>query len=666
MQPTATLRVERSCGRAGTLLYGVRGLEGALDLTDETKPGDPFKLLVQSIVDYAIYMLDPKGFVTSWNAGAERIKGFQTEEIVGQHFSKFYTEEDREAGLPGRVLETARSEGKFEGEGWRVRKDGTRFWASVVIDRINDENGKLVGFAKITRDMTEKRAAQQALLDAERRFRILVQGVTDYAIFMLDPQGKVANWNAGAERIKGYTPDEIVGEHFSKFYTPEEFDAGTPKRALETARTTGRYEAEGWRVRKDGTRFWASVVIDAIKDDEGKLIGFAKITRDMSEKREAQIRLEESREQLFRSQKMEALGQLTGGLAHDFNNLLTAILGACELAIRNIDDQEKVKRMLDGVRNSAQRGAGLTKQLLAFARAQPLEIQQIDLKQFFSDVTTLVRPSLRSDIELITEISDQLWPIDADAGALELALLNLTFNARDAMKHGGKLKISAHNEVLDGQPEGLRGEHVVLKVSDTGSGMTPEVMNRVFEPFFTTKSFGEGTGLGLSQVFGFAKQIGGAVVVDSEVGEGSSFCIYLPASRGPESAQTRPNGKIARGRVLVVEDDTFVAELAAGMLSELGFDAMVTHSAKEALDRLAGGDRPKLVFSDIVMPGGITGLELAKKVRDRFPELPILLTTGYSEQVTASHGFPVLQKPYELNALAGALSNVLKQEIVAS
>jgi PAS domain S-box-containing protein len=628
----------------------------------ESVTSDPFRLLVQSIVDYAIYMLDPKGFVTSWNAGAERIKGFRTEEIIGKHFSTFYTEEDREADLPKIVLETARKEGKYQGEGWRVRKDGSRFWASVVVDRINDETGKLVGFAKITRDMTDQREAQHALLESEQRFRSLVQGVTDYAIFMLDPEGRVTNWNAGAERIKGYSPEEIIGEHFSRFYTAEDFDAGVPKKALETARETGRYEAEGWRRRKDGTRFWANVVLDAIRDEDGELIGFAKITRDMSEKREAQLRLDESREQLFRSQKMEALGQLTGGLAHDFNNLLTAILGACELGLRNIKDPDKVRKMLEGVRGSAQRGANLTKQLLAFARAQPLEIKQIDLKQFFSDVTTLVRPSLRSDIEVVTEISDQLWPIDADAGALELALLNLAFNARDAMKSGGTLKISAHNEVLSGKPEGLKGEHVVLRVSDTGSGMPREVIERVFEPFFTTKSFGEGTGLGLSQVFGFAKQIGGAVTAESEMEKGSILTLYLPASHGADPSKWMI-GDRALGRVLVVEDDMFVAELAADMLGELGFESTITHSAKEALERLAGGDRPKLVFTDVVMPGGITGIELARKLRERFPELPILLTTGYSEQVGATQGFPVLQKPYELGALAGAISKLLKQEI---
>jgi PAS domain S-box-containing protein len=624
-----------------------------------------FKLLVQSIVDYAIYMLDPQGHVTSWNAGAERIKGFGTDEIIGEHFSTFYTEEDRAAGVPKTALETARSEGRYEAEGWRVRKDGTRFWASVVIDAIKSDDGELVGFAKVTRDVTDKHAAQEALLDAERHFRLLVQGVTDYAIFMLDPDGRVASWNPGAQRIKGYAPDDIIGEHFSRFYTPEDLAKDTPTHALETARRSGRYEAEGWRMRKDGERFWASVVIDAIHDSEGKVIGFAKITRDMTEKRETQMRLQQSRDQLFRSQKMEALGQLTGGLAHDFNNLLTAILGAADLAARNIDDPRKLKRMLDGIRNSAQRGASLIKQLLAFGRAQPLQIRPLDLKAFLGDVTTLLRPSLNSKIELITEMSDQLWTIDTDAGALELALLNLAFNARDAMPQGGTLKVSATNRVLDGQPDGLSGEFVALCVADTGVGMSAEMIERVFEPFFTTKSFGKGTGLGLSQVFGFTKQLGGTVTVDSEVGRGSIFTLYLPVSRSGAAAASA-DGEGQRGRVLLVEDDDLVADLAAGMLSELGFEPIVSHSAKEALDRLNKGERPVLVFSDIVMPGGITGLELAQRVRDRFPELPVLLTTGYSEQAVGTHGFPVLQKPYELDSLAVAIGQALKLQIAVS
>ncbi len=501
---------------------------------------------------------------------------------------------------------------------------------------------------------------------SEDLFKLLVQAVVDYAIYMLDPTGRVSSWNAGAERIKGFSAEEIIGQHFSNFYTEEDRKAGVPAKALATAAREGRYESEAWRVRRDGTRFWAAVVIDAIHDETGELIGFAKITRDMTEKREDQLRIEESREQLFRSQKMEALGQLTGGLAHDFNNLLTAILGATDLALRNLDDQEKLKRMLDGIRSSAQRGASLTKQLLAFARAQPLEIRSTDLRAFLAECTTLLRPSLRSDIELIIESQDQLWNVDVDAGALELALLNLAFNARDAMKGSGTLKLSAANVVLDGKPEGLRGEHVALRVSDTGSGMDPATLDRVFEPFFSTKPFGEGTGLGLSQVFGFVKQIGGAITAESKPSKGTQFTLYLPAGAAAHEAASNNDGlqqQFKLGRVLVVEDDLVVAELAAGLLSEVGFEATVVHSAKEALDRLAGGDRPKLIFSDIIMPGGISGLELARKVRDRFPELPILLTTGYSEHVGGTHGFPILQKPYELESLVGALRKLLKHEL---
>jgi PAS domain S-box-containing protein len=304
---------------------------------------DLYELLVQSVVDYALYMLDPNGHVVSWNPGAQRAKGYAAAEIIGEHFSRFYTEEDRAANVPATALKTAAETGRFTAEGWRVRKDGNRFWAMVVIDPIWQDE-KLIGFAKITRDMTEQRIAQLAALESERRFRLLVQGVTDYAIYMLSPDGHVTNWNAGAARIKGYAEPEIVGEHFSRFYTSEDREAGLPWKALDAARREGRYESEGWRCRKDGSRFWAGAVIDAIHDDDGMLIGFAKITRDLTERREAQMQLEESREQLFQSQKMDAIGQLTGGLAHDFNNLLTGISGSLEL-LRTRMDQGRIGDM---------------------------------------------------------------------------------------------------------------------------------------------------------------------------------------------------------------------------------------------------------------------------------------------------------------------------------
>lgn len=290
------------------------------------------QLLIDAVVDYAIYMIDLEGRVLSWNPGAVRLKGYSAEEIIGQSFSRFYTREDREAGLPDKALRTARELGRFHAEGWRVRKDGTRFWASVVVDAIRDESGKLIGFAKVTRDVTERQFAHQALVESENRYRRLVEAVVDYAIFQLDTSGRIATWNSGAQRIKGYKQSEIIGRHFSSFYTEEDRKAGVPNRALETAAMTGKYEGEGWRVRKDGSRFWAMVVIDAIRDDSGELVGFAKVTRDITERREVQQKLQAAQEQLAVSQKMEAVGQLSGGIAHDFNNLLMIVIGNLETA----------------------------------------------------------------------------------------------------------------------------------------------------------------------------------------------------------------------------------------------------------------------------------------------------------------------------------------------
>src|ERR1700712_1645540 len=304
-----------------------------------------YRLLIEAVTDYAIYMLDPSGIVTSWNPGAVRFKGYEPAEIIGQHFSRFYSEEDRKSGLPQRALETAAREGKFENEGWRFRKDGSRFWAHVIVDPIRSPNGELLGFAKITRDLTERKIAEEALRHSEQQFKMLLQSVTDYAIYMLGPDGQVSSWNAGAEKIKGYLPEEIIGQHFSRFYSEEDRSVGAPQQALDTAAREGRFEKEGWRVRKDGTKFWANVVIDAIRNPDGSILGFAKITRDITERKQAERSLEQAREALFQSQKMDAIGQLTGGVAHDFNNLLMAILGSLELAKKRLPDDPKITRL---------------------------------------------------------------------------------------------------------------------------------------------------------------------------------------------------------------------------------------------------------------------------------------------------------------------------------
>ena len=318
-------------------------------------PEERYRLLIEAITDYAIYMLDPTGIVTSWNPGAQRFKGYTSSEIIGQHFSRFYSEEDQKSGLPAKALIAPLREGRFESEGWRIRKDGTRFWAYVVIDPIRQPSGEIVGFAKITRDLTERRAAEEALRKSQEQFRLLLQGVSDYAIYMLDPEGVVTNWNLGAQRIKGYLPHEIIGRHFSQFYTDEDRKAGEPQKALEIARQEDRFEKEGWRVRKDGTRFLAHAVIDAIRDDHGELLGFAKITRDITERKEAEEKLETARAALLQSQKLEAIGQLTGGVAHDFNNLLMAVLGSLELMRKRLPDDPKLKALLE---NAVQGASG--------------------------------------------------------------------------------------------------------------------------------------------------------------------------------------------------------------------------------------------------------------------------------------------------------------------
>jgi PAS domain S-box-containing protein len=358
-----------------------------------------FQLLLNAIKDYAIYLLDEHGRVTSWNTGAERLKGYAAEEIVGQHFSRFYTPEDVATGLPAHAPMLAREQGKFESEGWRVRKDGTRFWTSVHIEPVLAASGRLIGYAKITRDLSRVRLSEQALHASEQRFRLLVEGVRDYAIYMLDPMGRVTNWNAGAQLIKGYTAHEILGQHFSRFYTPEDQRNGAPARALQTALAERRYEAEAWRVRKDGSRFWASVVIDSLHDEAGKHIGFAKITRDITERKRAQDEMERAREALSHAQKLEAVGRLTGGVAHDFNNFLTIIRSSVELLRRSGADEERRERYIRAIAETADRAALLAKQLLAFARQQPLRPERFDVAQRVHDLAQVIETMLGAAVD---------------------------------------------------------------------------------------------------------------------------------------------------------------------------------------------------------------------------------------------------------------------------
>jgi PAS domain S-box-containing protein len=614
-----------------------------------------FRLLVEGVVDYAIYMLDPDGIVSNWNAGAKRIKGYDAVDVVGQHFGMFYLPEDREAGMPARSLAAARQHGKFEAEGWRLRKDGSRFLASVVIDAIY-ERGELIGFAKITRDITDRTMAAEALKESERHFRLLVSGVTDYALYMLDPSGIVTNWNAGGQRIKGYLPEEIIGQHFSRFYSAADQAAGRPARALRLALENGRYEEDGWRVRKDGTFFWASVVIDPIRDEDGKLLGFAKITRDISERREAQLNLEKIQRQLAESQKLDALGQLTGGVAHDFNNLLMIVSGNLHTLRKLAGNDAKGVRAVQAIETASQRGASLTRQLLTFARRQSVNPQTVDPADRIRSVREVLDAALGGSVQLVIDVADGAWPVRVDAAEFETALVNLVINARDAMPDGGSVTVRVSNIYID---DGKRkGDHVAIKVEDTGVGIAPDIVVKVFDPFFTTKAVGKGTGLGLSQVHGFAHQAGGTVTVASELGKGTAFTICLPRSERPiETAEVEVSA-IGSGTVLLVEDNPDVANASTVLLEQLGYSVRWVSDADAALREIER-DGIDLVFSDIVMPGKMDGLGLARAIKQKHPLLPILLATGYSEAAqNARVDFPILRKPYQLHELSRALEQL--------
>jgi PAS domain S-box-containing protein len=631
-----------------------------------------FRLLVQAVKDCAIYMLDPSGVIVNWNSGAERLKGYSAEEIVGQHFSKFYTREDRMAGLPARVLDAAARDGHYEAEGWRVRKDGGRFWAAVEVDAIRDENNKLIGFAKITRDITERQVAQQTLRDTARQFRTLIGGVTDYALFMLDPNGLVVNWNAGAERIKGYSADEIIGQHFSRFYTDRDRAAGLPARALQVAAQEGRYEVEGWRVRKDGSLFWANAIIDRITDENGTVIGFAKITRDITERRNAQMALQEAQAQRAQAQKMEALGQLTGGVAHDFNNLLMIVGGHLQSLKKLVADDEKGRRAAEAIELATKRGATLTRQLLTFSRRQTFHPTLTNLSERIEAFRNMLATSLDASTRLTANVSAGTWPVLIDASEFELALVNLALNARDAMPpQGGVITISAENVELTPQETQarLQGEFVALSVADNGTGIAPDILPLVFDPFFTTKGPSRGNGLGLSQVYGFAHQSGGTVTITSELGRGTCVTLYLPrgmAALKPGAERNAPLEMPEGGTALLVEDNPEVAKVTEQMIEQLGYRVRRAGGAKEALE-LAEGTTFDLVISDIVMAGPMDGVGLAHTLRQRQPDLPVVLVTGFSSSVAETEReFPILRKPFEVSDLGRVMAKAVAEAQAAN
>jgi PAS domain S-box-containing protein len=503
----------------------------------------------------------------------------------------------------------------------------------------------------------KKQSQQRDLFESERSFRLLVENVADYALYMLDPTGIITSWNIGGQRIKGYSSAEILGQHFSRFYTETDRANGKPARALRIAREQGRYEEEGWRVRKDGTFFWASVVIDPIRED-GRLVGFAKITRDITERRDAQLRLEEMQKHLAEAQKLDALGQLTGGVAHDFNNILMIISGSLHFLKKSAGTDPKMQRAVSAIETATRRGAALTSQLLTFARRQSVNPRMIDLSDRIEAIREVLDTGAGSAVRLSLDLDRPTWPVTVDVSELETALVNLVINARDAMPSSGTITIATRNTTAD-HPED--GDFVAISVADTGQGIAPDVLDKIFDPFFTTKPVGKGTGLGLSQVHGFAHQAGGTVKVESELGRGTKVTILLPRDEiAPSNDKTSIAEVGGSGTVLLVEDNPDVASISASLLEQLGYDVRRVGDAEAALRAIETSDID-LVFSDIVMPGKLDGLSLARRLREIRPDLPILLATGYSDAAAGARGdFPILRKPYEIHQLSQAIAQLTR------
>lgn len=617
-----------------------------------------------------VFMLNASGHIASWNVSAQNATLYAALDAVGKHFSLVFCEDG--GAIAEDLLAAAAAEDRADSCAWQFRKDGSKFWSHIVVHAVRDLSDHLTGFAVICRDLTDSRNAEVKLRGNEEQFRLLVEGVVDYAIFMIDRNGRVMSWNPGAERIKGFTAEEILGKPISTFYTDEDRALGEPGRLLQAAASEGKSESLGWRVRKDGSRFWASVVIDAIRDSDGELIGFAKVTRDVTEARAAQFALEQARMELFQLQKMEALGRLTGGIAHDFNNLLMAIRGSLELLNNRVARDTTSGQLLKNAMDAAERGTTLTKRMLAFARNRDLKTSAIDMAALVEAMRDLLERSIGPHIRLELKASPNVPLVIGEPNEIELAILNLAINARDAMLDGGRLSLSVEEVVVDtaASVKLPPGRYVRLSVSDSGAGMDEATVAKASEPFFTTKSIGKGTGLGLSMVHGLAEQLSGRMIVRSKVGEGTTVEFWLPvAAADAVAVPTAGDAQAAAAElqeepsactILAVDDDGLVMLSTSMMLQELGHQVIEASSGPKALAALEQhGGAVDLVITDQAMPE-MTGLQLAAAIQERWPEIPVIIATGYSDpDHEAFRAHLKIDKPFGQGDLAAAIEATL-------
>lgn len=621
---------------------------------------DNFRLIVEGVKDYAIVMLDPKGRIVTWNVGAERIQQYKAEEIIGQHFAHFFTADDVALGVPERELGRAMVKGRTETEGWRVRKDGSRFWANDIITAIFDDVGHLKGFAKITQDRTEQHRSAQLL---SSMLSTMIDG-----LITIDEQGRIQSMNAAAEKIFGYKESELLGQNVH-ILMPEPYHSQHDS-YLNNYLRTGKAKIIGigrevMGRRRDGTTFPMELAVSEFSLDSGR--HFTGIVRDVSERRQLE-------EKLRQSQKMEAIGRLAGGVAHDFNNLLTVMILYGELLLGQIDHNPVTENAVNQIVKASEKASLLTRQLLAFSRQAVLEPKVLNLNDIVQETEKMLRRLIGEDVNFLTLLEANLNLVKVDPGHLEQILFNLAVNARDAMPQGGKLTIETRNVELDEvyarlHPEASPGQYVSLTVSDNGIGMSPDVKSRIFEPFFTTKGPGEGTGLGLSTVYGIVRQSGGLIEVYSELSLGTTFKIYLPiyVEATPVNSHSLPI-IATRGTetILLVEDEEEVRDISVVVLQEYGYRVLSAASGAEAL-ALAETHKGMIdiLVTDVVMPE-MSGRQLADTLTARYPHLKVLFLSGYTDDAIVHHGVlksevAFLQKPFTLNSLRKKVREVLDQ-----
>ena len=653
---------------------------------------EEFALLVDAVQDYAIFILSPTGEIRTWNRGASRLMGYEEAEIVGQNFSILYGPEDLEAKKPERELETALRDGRVEDEGWRRRKDGSRFWANTIITVLRDETGAVRGFAKVTRDVTSRRLAEEELRQSTEIFQLLVSSVRDYAIFMLDPDGNVATWNLGAQRIKGYKPEEIIGRHFSTFYSNEDIRNGKPQRELVTARAEGSVEDEGWRLRKDGTRFWANVIITAVFDEHRTLRGYAKVTRDFTErneKEEAQRALMEQREARMQAEEERrraeasyhvaqeanrAKDEFLMTLSHELRTPMTAILGWTRLLPTLPPGDESFKDAIGSIMRGAQLQARLIDDVLDVSRIMSgklrMHMENVDIAKLLNSAIDAVRSSADAkDITISTSFAPGVGTIVADSTRLQQVVWNLLTNAVKFTPRHGVIEIGARREA----------SQVRIAVRDTGEGIDSNFLPHIFEPFRqaeenpSTRVHG-GLGLGLSIVRYLVEAHGGTISAESPGrGQGSTFTISLPIgalravpethSRQPPLDEPKPvpADRLRGLRVLVVDDDRDARQMIRAVLQQAGADVVACDSAPRALEQLSQRDADVLL-TDLAMPD-MDGYSLVQQVRKepRHDRMKIAVLSAFpaGAKPAARAGFDAyLSKPIDPFALVEAIAKL--------